>query len=47
MDRVLPVEDAEISAMARKSFEKQGMRILTEAKVAELERRQIWRQGNR
>ncbi|MDC0361218.1 FAD-dependent oxidoreductase, partial [Alphaproteobacteria bacterium] len=27
-----------ISAMARKSFEKQGMRILTEAKVAELER---------
>ena len=38
MDRVLPVEDAEISAMARKSFEKQGMRILTEAKVAELER---------
>jgi len=38
MDRVLPVEDAEISAMARKSFEKQGMRILTEAKVAKLER---------
>lgn len=38
MDRVLPVEDAEISAMARKSFEKQGMRILTEAKVAELDR---------
>ncbi len=37
MDRVLPVEDSEISAMARKSFEKQGMRIVTEAKVTELE----------
>jgi dihydrolipoamide dehydrogenase len=37
MDRILPVEDAEISAMARKSFEKQGIRILTEAKVAELD----------
>jgi dihydrolipoamide dehydrogenase len=33
MDRVLPVEDAEISAFARKSFEKQGMKILTEATV--------------
>ncbi|MCF8480862.1 MAG: dihydrolipoyl dehydrogenase [Rhodospirillum sp.] len=27
MDRVLPVEDAEISAMAHKSFEKQGLKI--------------------
>jgi dihydrolipoamide dehydrogenase len=27
MDRVLPVEDAEISAMAQKAFEKQGMTI--------------------
>ena len=33
MDRVLPVEDAEISAFARKSFEKQGMTILTSASV--------------
>jgi dihydrolipoamide dehydrogenase len=33
MDRVLPVEDAEIGAFARKSFEKQGMRIITGAKV--------------
>ncbi len=33
MDRVLPVEDAEIGAFARKAFEKQGMRILTGAKV--------------
>ena len=33
MDRVLPVEDAEISAFARKAFEKQGMKILTGAGV--------------
>jgi dihydrolipoamide dehydrogenase len=33
MDRVLPVEDAEISAMAKKSFEKQGMTILTGANI--------------
>ena len=33
MDRVLPVEDAEISALARKAFEKQGMKILTSAAV--------------
>ncbi|MDD2795610.1 dihydrolipoyl dehydrogenase [Acidocella sp.] len=33
MDRVLPVEDAEISALARKSFEKQGMKIITSANV--------------
>jgi dihydrolipoamide dehydrogenase len=33
IDRVLPVEDAEISAMARKAFEKQGMKILTSATV--------------
>ncbi len=33
MDRVLPVEDAEISAFVRKAFEKQGMTILTGAKV--------------
>ena len=33
LDRVLPVEDAEISAFARKSFVGQGMRILTSAAV--------------
>ena len=33
MDRVLPVEDAEISALARKSFEKPGMKIHTVAAV--------------
>ena len=36
MDRVMPVEDEEISALARKSFEKQGMTIHTGAKVADL-----------
>jgi dihydrolipoamide dehydrogenase len=33
LDRVLPVEDEDISAFARKSFEKQGMKILTGAAV--------------
>ena len=33
MDRILPVEDAEISAFVRKSFEKQGMTVLTKARV--------------
>ena len=38
LDRVLPVEDEEISAFARRSFEKQGIKIHTGAKVASLER---------
>ncbi len=38
MDRVMPVEDEEISTFARKQFEKQGMKILTGAKVAKLEK---------
>ncbi len=33
MPRILPVEDHEIAALARKAFEKQGMTILTEASV--------------
>ena len=36
MDRVLPVEDADISALAKKAFEKQGMKILTGATVKSL-----------
>lgn len=36
MDRVLPVEDEEISAFARKSFEKQGMKIHTSTTVTAL-----------
>jgi dihydrolipoamide dehydrogenase len=38
MDRILPVEDAEISAFARKAFEKQGMTILEAATVTRLDR---------
>jgi len=36
LDRVLPVEDKEISAFARKSFEKQGINIHTGATVTAL-----------
>ena len=38
MDRILPVEDAEISAFAKKSFEKQGMKIMVKAMVKKLYR---------
>ena len=38
LDRILPVEDAEISGLARKAFEKQGMRILEGATVKALDR---------
>jgi len=38
MDRVLPVEDAEISAFAKKAFEKQGMKIMAKAMVKQLDR---------
>ena len=38
LPQVLPVEDAEISAAARKSFEAQGMDILTSASVKSLKR---------
>jgi dihydrolipoamide dehydrogenase len=38
MDRVLPVEDEEISAFAKKSFEKQGMKIMQKAMVKKLDR---------
>jgi dihydrolipoamide dehydrogenase len=36
--QVLPVEDAEIAALARKQFEKDGMKIVTGAKVTELKK---------
>ncbi|MCC7321161.1 MAG: dihydrolipoyl dehydrogenase [Rubellimicrobium sp.] len=38
MERILPVEDAEIAAFARKSFVKQGMKILEGAAVKRLDR---------
>ena len=40
MDRVMPVEDAEISAFAQKVFEKQGMKIRTKTMVKQLDRGQ-------
>jgi dihydrolipoamide dehydrogenase len=33
MDRILPVEDAEVSAFVHKAFEKQGMKVLVGAKL--------------
>lgn len=39
MDRVLPVEDAEISAFAKKQFVKQGMTIMEKAAVKKLDRK--------
>ncbi|MGY2049528.1 dihydrolipoyl dehydrogenase [Methylobacterium sp. JK268] len=38
LPQILPVEDAEIAGIARKRFEKQGIRILTGAKVAKVEK---------
>ena len=38
MDRILPVEDEEISAFAQKSFEKDGMKIITGAQVKTLDK---------
>jgi dihydrolipoamide dehydrogenase len=38
LDRVLPIEDNDVSVFARKSFEKQGIKIFTGATVKTLER---------
>jgi len=38
MDRVLPVEDEEISAFAAKAFKKQGMTLITGASVTKLDK---------
>tara|TARA_R110002020_G_scaffold243498_2_gene457052 strand:+ start:24992 stop:26455 length:1464 start_codon:yes stop_codon:yes gene_type:complete len=38
MKTVMPVEDAEISAFAKKQFDKQGMKILLEAKVTKVDK---------
>ncbi len=37
MDRILPVEDEDVSAFALKAFKKQGMKIITKAKVTKVE----------
>ena len=39
LPQILPVEDAEISAFARKQFEKQGIKIFTGAKVTRLDKK--------
>ncbi|MCW5680188.1 MAG: dihydrolipoyl dehydrogenase [Xanthobacteraceae bacterium] len=39
LPQILPVEDEEIAAFARKRFEKQGIKILTGAKVTKLEKK--------
>jgi dihydrolipoamide dehydrogenase len=39
LPQILPAEDAEIAAFARKSFEKQGIKIFTGAKVAKLDKK--------
>jgi dihydrolipoamide dehydrogenase len=39
LPQILPVEDQEIQAFARKSFEKQGIKILTNAKVLKLDKK--------
>jgi dihydrolipoyl dehydrogenase len=38
LSQVMPVEDAEISAFAKKQFEKQGLKILLDAKVTKVEK---------
>ena len=38
MPQVMPVEDTEIATFAKKQFEKQGMKILLEAKVTKVEK---------
>ena len=38
LPQILPVEDAEIASFARKQFEKQGIKIMTGAKVTKLDK---------
>ena len=39
LPQILPVEDGEIAALARKQFEKQGIKIITGAKVTKLDKK--------
>ena len=39
LPQILPVEDAEVATFARKSFEKQGIKIMTGAKVTKLDKK--------
>src|SRR5689334_2530214 len=38
LPQILPAEDAEIAAFARKAFERQGIKIFTQAKLTKLEK---------
>jgi dihydrolipoamide dehydrogenase len=38
LPQILPIEDAEIAAFARKAFERQGIKIMTGAKVTQLDK---------
>ncbi len=38
LPQILPAEDAEIAAFARKAFERQGIKIFTQAKLSKLEK---------
>src|SRR6204780_4946136 len=39
LPQILPVEDGEIASLARKAFEKQGIKIITSTKVTKLEKK--------
>jgi dihydrolipoamide dehydrogenase len=39
LPQILPVEDPEIAAFARKAFERQGMQIFTQARLSKLEKK--------
>jgi len=39
LPQILPVEDAEIAGLARKQFEKQGIKIMTSTKVTKLDKK--------
>jgi dihydrolipoamide dehydrogenase len=40
LDRILPVEDLEISTLAQKNFEKQGIKIFTSANLNKIDKKQ-------
>ena len=42
VDRILPVEDAEIAKIAQKQLEKSGLKFITGAKVALLPKLNLW-----
>ena len=38
MDQIMPVEDAEVSKIARKALEKRGLKIITGAKISKVDK---------